>query len=88
VWYFAEGAAHPPRVVSTDIDAVVLIVISNATAERVEVESILWLLEHEREVVQVKAAIKVFVLAELGGFLVATDSDGAELDGPAVLQSA
>ena len=85
--YFAERAAHPPRVVSAHVHAVVLVVPAHATAQRVEVKGALRFLEHHGEVVQVRAAVEVLVFAELR-FPVAVQADGAELDRRTVEEAA
>ena len=85
---FAERGAHSPRVVSAEIKAVVLVGPGHATPHRVEVKGTFRLLEHQGEVVQVRAAVEVLVFTELGGILVATDSAAAELDRHPVEQAA
>ena len=86
--YFAEGAAHPPRVVSAHVHAVVLVVPGHATAHRVEVKGAVRFLDHHGEVVQVRAAVEVLVFAELGASLSPVSPTGAELDRRPVEQAA
>ena len=85
---FAEPAAHSPRVVSAHIHDVELVGPAHATARRVEVKGAFRLLEHQREVVQIRAAVEVLVFAELGGVLVAADAEAAELHRHPVEQAA
>ncbi len=82
--YFAEGTAHPPGVVTADVPAVVLVVAGHAATQRVEVKGTGRLFDHHGEVVQVGAALEIFVFAVLGDPFVAADSDRRELDHRAV----